>query len=136
MNFYEKEMRSMFEHNDLLHDAKFCGRTMLAKMDDDLRVKLRLISTCIADHYDAVQASVINRTDGVVDKQMFKFSDIIGRQMRANRDEIEPHIWEYNGRPEWYIPITASQKAMIADTVLDYVGMYQEEGMDMGGMNL
>lgn len=136
MNFYEKEMRSMFEHNDLLHDAKFCGRTMLAKMNDDLRVKLQIISTHVADHYNAVLASVINRTDGVVDKQMFRFSDIIGRQMRTDRDEIEPHIWEYNGEPEWYIPITASQKAMIADTVLDYVGMYQEEGMDMGGMNL
>lgn len=136
MNFYEKEMRSMFAGNDLIHDAKFCGKTMLGKLDDDLRVKLRLISTYISGQYNAVQAAIINRTDGVVDKQTFKFEDIIGMQARRNLDQIEPHIWEYNGKAEWYIPITTSEKERIAETILDYVGMYQEDGMEMGGMNL
>lgn len=136
MNFYEKEMRTMFAGSDLIHDAKFCGRTMLGKLDDELWVKLQLISTYIANQYDAMQATIINRTEGVVDKQTFKFSDIIGKQQRGNLSGISPHIWEDDGRARWYIPVTASEKAQIAETILGYVGMYQEEGMEMGGINL
>ena len=126
----------MFAGSDLIHDAKFCGRTMLGKLDDELRVKLQLISTYIANQYDAVQATIINRTEGVVDQQTFKFVDIIGKQQRGNLSGISPHIWDDNDRARWYIPVTASEKAQIAETILDYVGMYQEEGMEMGGMNL
>lgn len=135
MNFYEKELRTMFGNTDIIHDAKFCGKTMLGRLDEDLRVKLQLISTFISDQYDAIQAIVINRVEGTVDKQTFKFADIIGMQRRKNLDEIEPHIWEYNGKPEWYIPITAGQKAQIADAVLGYIGMYHSEGMELGSMN-
>lgn len=61
----------MFSDNDIIHDAKFCGKTMLGKIDDDLRVKLEFISTFIASQYDAVRATIINRSEGVVDKQVF-----------------------------------------------------------------
>lgn len=136
MNFYEREMRLIFGDSSMLNEAKFTGRTMLAKLDGELRVKLQFISTLIKDQYDAVQATIINRTDGMVDRQTFQFVDIIGRQKHASLDEIAPYIWEYRGEAEWYVPVTATQKAQIADTVLDYVGMYQEESMEMGGMNL
>ena len=43
------------------------------------------------------------------------------------RDPINPHIWDYNGRLEWYRPISQEQRSQIANTILDYVGMYQEE---------
>lgn len=139
MNFYEKEMRSMFGDSDIIHDAKFSSRTMLGKLDEELRVKLQLIATSVSGQYNTIQVTIINRTDGMVDKQNFDFEDIIGRQKRGgNRDDIEPHIWEYGGgdRPGWYISVTAEQKALIAGTILDYVGMYQEEGMEIGGINL
>ena len=136
MNFYEKEMRTMFGDNDIITDANFCGKTMLGILDDELRVKLQFISTFISGQYNAVQATIINRTDGAVDKQIFKFADIIGKQKSNNLDEIEPHIWEYNEKPEWYIPVTTSQKAQIVDTVLSYVEMYQDNSMRMGEMNM
>ena len=71
MNFFEKEMRQMFEGDDILQDAKFVGKTMLAKLDDDLRIKLQFIASHISAQYDTVQMTIINRTDGVVDKQNF-----------------------------------------------------------------
>ncbi len=51
---------------------------MLGKLDDDLRVKLEFISTFISGQYNALRLTLINRTDGVVDKGVFKFSDILG----------------------------------------------------------
>ena len=80
-----------------------------------------------ADHYDAIKLAVINRTDGVVDQQLFRFSDIIGQQAVEGRDPINPHIWDYKGRLEWYRPISQEQRSQIANTILDYVEMYQEE---------
>lgn len=133
MNFYEKEMRNFFGNSELLQDAHFCGRTCLARLDEDLRVKLQLTTTGIIDQYDAIKLSIINRTDGVVDQQLFRFSDIIGKQIRNGRDAIEPHIWEYDGKHSWYLPITQANRTQIADTILDYVGMYQDESIGMTG---
>ena len=131
MNFYEQQMRQMFSSASIIKEPKFTGKTMLGKLDDELRIKLQLVSTFIGGQYNAVQAAIINRTDGTVDKEIFKFSDIIGMQKRKNLDEIEPHIWEYNGKAEWYIPITSAEKVQIADTLLAYIGMSQEEDLSM-----
>ena len=129
MNFFEKEMRQMFDDNDIFHDAKFVGKTMLAKLDEDLRIKLQFIASHISGQFDTVQMTIINRTEGVVDKQNFKFSDIIGKCIRPGREPLDYHMWEYNNKPEWYTPITQSQKATIADTVLGYIEMYQDQTM-------
>ena len=134
MNFFEKEMRQMFEGDDILQDAKFVGKTMLAKLDDDLRIKLQFIASHISGQYDTVQMTIINRTDGVVDKQNFKFSDIIGKYSRPGRDPLDYHMWEYNNKPEWYTPISLTDKARIADTVMNYAEMYLDQPMSIQGM--
>lgn len=131
MNFYEQQMRQMFGDTDVIHDAKFIGKTMLGKLDEELRVKLQLISTHTSGQYDTVQATIINRTEGVIDKQNFKFADIIGPYKRQGLSDIDPHMWDCGGKSEWYTPITLAQKAQISDTVLGYVAMYQDEGMSM-----
>lgn len=124
MNFFEKEMRSMFQHNDIIHAPKFCGKVMLGKLDDDLRVKLEFVSTYVSGQFDALRMTLINRTDGVVDKSVFKFSDILGKYQRPGNSPLDYHMWEYNNTPEWYTPVTVSQKAAIADRVLEYVEMF------------
>jgi hypothetical protein len=40
-----------------------------------------------------------------------------------------PYIWQNNNKAYWYTPVTEKEKQQIAQTVLEYVGMYQEEGM-------
>ena len=135
MNFFEKEMRQMFDDNDIFHDAKFVGKTMLAKLDEDLRIKLQFIASHISGQYDTVQMTIINRADGMVDKQNFKFSDIIGKCIRPGREPLDYHMWEYNNKPEWYTPINLTDKARIADVVLDYAVMYQNQSIKMYGVS-
>ena len=128
MNFFEQELRGMFAKNTMLKEQKYCGRTMLAKLDEDLRVKLSFITQGYADHYTAIEATVINRTDGVVDTQKFCFGDIIG--LKKGYCQMEnPYIWQNSNKAYWYTPVTEKEKQQIAQTVLEYVGMYQEEGM-------
>jgi hypothetical protein len=132
MNFFESELRRMFGDAENISDAVFVGRTMLGKLDDELRVKAQFISTHIAKHYDAIQISILNRTDGVVDKETMIFGDIIGQKMTRCSDKVNPYMWEESiGKAYWYTPISITEKAQIADTVLDYVGMYQEDSLAM-----
>ena len=132
MNFFEGELHRMFSGNDIIHDPKIVGRTLLGKLDDDLRVKLQFVSTGIAKHYDAIQVSILNRTDGLVDRETMLFGDIIGTKMTRSSDKVNPYMWEEGiGKAYWYTPVLVSEKAQIADTVLDYVGMYQSEGIAM-----
>ena len=134
MNFFEKEMRQMFGDTDIIAEPKFIGKTMLGKLDDELRVKLQFVSTHISKQYDAIQMSVINRTDGVIDKQTMLFGDIIGQKVLHGTPNVYPYMWENNNQGMWYTPVTLSEKAQIADSVLDYVGMYQEQTMSANEM--
>ena len=61
MNFFEKELRDLFGSSTTLRDAHYCGRTCLAKLDEDLRVKLQFTTTGYADHYDAIKLAAISK---------------------------------------------------------------------------
>ena len=135
MNFFEKEMRMMFEHTGVIQDPKFVGRTMVGILDDNLRVKMQFVSTFIANHYDAIQVSIINRTDGVVDKETMKFGDIIGLRKDNCGNNVHTSMWEQSDKTAyWYIPVSVTDKAKIADTALEYVGMYQQQDMSVNEM--
>jgi len=131
MNFFEKEMRQMFDAADFISDKKFIGKTMIGKLDDELRVKLQLISTEISKHYDSMAVSIINRTDGVIDKQNIRFGDVIGLKATNTGEKVNPYMWETDNKGMWYTPVTLSEKAEIGDAVLDYVSMYQEDSLAM-----
>ncbi len=132
MNFFESELRQMFGNAENISDAKFIGRTMLGKLDDDLLVKAQFVSTHVAKQYDAIQVSILNRTDGVVDKETMVFGDIIGTKMTRCSDKVNPYMWEESvGKAFWYTPLSITEKAQISDTVLDYVEMFQENSLAM-----
>ena len=93
-----------------------------------------LWETGTRDHYNALRLKIINRKDGEVDAETFKFSDILGGNPAYQNNPFarEIHIWENNGKADWYgyRPSPAAYQK-IADTVNDYISMYQEEDMGM-----
>ena len=135
MNVYEKALRDLFGKSEELKDIKYTGRTCLARLDKDLRVKLQFVTTGTAGNYTAISASIINRTDGVVDKQTFRFRDMVPARSGSQAFGLQyPYIWEYNGNPEWYgQPLSAKEKQLVRDSILDYVEMYMEQDMSMSG---
>ena len=135
MNVYEKALRDLFGKSEELKDIKYTGRTCLARLDKDLRVKLQFVTTGTAGNYTAICASIINRTDGVVDKQTFRFRDMVPARSGSQAFGLQyPYIWEYNGNPEWYgQPLSTKEKQLVRDSILDYVEMYMEQDMSMSG---
>ena len=133
MNVYEKALRDLFGKSEELKDIKYTGRTCLARLDKDLRVKLQFVTTGTAGNYTAICASIINRTDGVVDKQTFRFRDMVPARAGSQAFGLQyPYIWEYNGNPEWYgQPLSTKEKQLVRDSILDYVEMYMEQDMEM-----
>ena len=90
MTVFEKEMRKIFGEFELLSaDTLFTNKVMLSPIGENLRAKVEFVSMNEADHYNTLRLSIINRTEGVVDTQAFKFKDIIGI-----KNGYEPHLWD------------------------------------------
>lgn len=129
MDFFEKEMREMFEGSELLKDAIYCGKMMIARLDDKLRVKLVFVRGAM-NNYEGIKMFLLNRWEGEMDKQHFPFSDIIGYREIDGENE-RPFISDYGLDSEWNFPISSEEKQQIADKILNYIGMFAEPVMEM-----
>ena len=133
MNVFEKTLRDLFEGSKILHDMKFTGKTCIARLDKDLRVKMTIVDKGIIGNFNAITVGIINRTDGLVDAQTFRFRDMVPARTGQNsfgRDY--PYICIYNGKEEWYgEPLSPAEQKMVRTAILDYVGMYQDLQMPM-----
>lgn len=132
MDFFEQEMRAMFGENRLLCNMKFVGKTMIGALDESKLLKVQFINTAAGGYYNAFLVSVIDKENGVMDTQIMKFSEIIGKyKLRCSSEFISPYIWDERGEPRWYTPVTDAQKAQIAEKVLSYAEMFQDQSNDL-----
>ena len=53
---------------------------MLGGIGKNLRAKVQFISTNVSNHYDALKLTIINREQGQIDIETFRFVDIIGKK--------------------------------------------------------
>ena len=120
-NFFEQELRKLFEDEEMIRSPQFSGRACLGTLERDIRVKAEFVSTKIADEYDALRLTVLNRKEGEIDKTTLRIVDMIGRKKIPSnphfQDGISPHIWTDRSQHEWY--------AYTPD-VSDYIAMRQE----------
>ena len=128
MNFFEQELRKIVGNQYL--SATFVGRACYVRLNDMNRVKIRFISTEIANHYNALRLTILNRQEGEVDNLLLRFSDLLGKKMTSNPNfpgGITPHIWDDYGKLSWYVYQPSSQDyRTLSDTVSDYLQIFQE----------
>lgn len=131
MTFYEQELRKLFADGTVIGSPKFTGRACLGTLGKDLRARVQFVTSGHADHYDVISVTVLNRTDGVVDKLRLRLKDILGvKQVPGNpnfRNGVAPHIWEDSGKAEWYAfrPSAADYSAM-RQAVSEYLGVFRD----------
>ena len=115
MNFFESQLRRLFGDTE---DARFIGRCCFIPADDGNLVKAEFVTQGVHEEYVALQMSVINRADGVIDKTLLRFGDYFSRNSRGQT----PHIWCDSGKHEWYgqPPQTKDWNAL-RDAASDYV---------------
>ena len=130
-NFFEQELRKLFADGVIIENPKFVGRACLDDLDGDLRVRAEFITMGVADHYSALRLTVLNRKEGVVDKSLLRFEDIIGIKAIPDspifRNGLSPYIWDDRGKTDWYVyrPTPADFEAL-RQAADDYLNVFRE----------
>ena len=92
-NFFEQELRKLFEDEEMIQSPQFTGRACLGTLERDVRVKAEFVSLKIADEYDALRIAVLNRKEGVIDKTTLRCGH--------DRQEKDPQQSLFQ---RWYVP--------------------------------
>ena len=133
MNFFEQELRKLFENSAMLDDIRFTGRACVGRLTDLTNVKLNFVTLGIHEQYDGIEVAILNRNEGKIDSQIFRFSDIFGKKPVNNpnfSDGMYPHIWKDYDRYEWYVyKPDPKDYEQISSVIEDYLSVFQEPAL-------
>ncbi len=131
MNFFEQELRKIFPQTE----ARFAGRNCYIRIDENLRAKISFRTDGTHEHYEGIEAAIINRTEGVVDRSFIRFKELLGVKQVRPDFKVAPYVWLPMGVTgyEWYgyKPAAADYKT-IAGAVNDYLDVYREQTPEHG----
>ena len=110
MNFFEQELRRFTGKTTAFKSCKaLCaGRACFIPLSGSRRARLEFVTSGVADHYDALQVTILSTTDGKIDCLRFRFSDFFAPRKAGCSGICCPHIWVDCGRAEWYVAPTAA----------------------------
>ena len=131
MNFFEKELRRLFE--DSHPDATFVGRNCYIPLGDRVRACASLKTSGYADHYDTLHVKVLDRMDGPIDNVTIRLSELLGKKQSYSahlKEGVNPHIWVNGGNAEWYGFRPSDQDyQQMREAVEDYIDIFREPEM-------
>jgi len=120
MNVFEEFLRELFNGEPMIREANFCGRSVIGKVDDQIIVKIVLVSTERSKAIDAILCTVLNRY-GVIDKQMYLFSEMI---------RSSPVLRESDGEDGFEEKFSQFDIERIREVVLGYIGKFYDRSHD------
>ena len=136
MNYFEQQLKKLFEDDSVFEDTRFAGRACFGRIGDDIRVRAEFKENGIHNQFDSLMINLINRREGAIDSLNIHFSDLYGKvpMSRNPGTTIVPHLWINNGKPEWYgyMP-TPRDISALREAARTYVDAFREPAM-AGGM--
>ena len=120
MNVFEEFLRELFNGEPMIREANICGRSVIGKVDDQIIVKIVLVSTERSKTIDAILCTVLNRY-GVIDKQMYLFSEMI---------RSSPVLRESDGEDGFEEKFSQFDIERIREVVLGYIGKFYDRSHD------
>ena len=120
MNVFEEFLRELFNGEPMIREANICGRSVIGKVDDQIIVKIVLVSTERSKAIDAILCTVLNRY-GVIDKQMYLFSEMI---------RSSPVLRESDGEDGFEEKFSQFDIERIREVVLGYIGKFYDRWHD------
>ena len=95
-NFFEQELRKLFGDGHLIQSPRFVGRTCLGDLGGDLRARAEFVTMGYAGRYEALQLTVLKRTEGEVDRLSLRLEDVLGMKLVPGNPNfpqgVSPHI--------------------------------------------
>ena len=138
MTFFERELKKMFGTGASFSEPRFVGNCCYGRLTDQIRVKINFQTGMVADHYDRLKVTLLNRNEGTIDSMVVKFGDVLGLKKTTNpnfRDGVNPHIWSYGKESGWYVYQPGKEDyKVLSEAVKTYLQVFQEpeETMQMG----
>ena len=124
----EQELRKIV--GERYPDATYVGRACYVRLSNMNRAKIQFVTGIVANQYNALQLTILNRSEGQVDTLRLRFSDLLGTKMTSNpnfRNGVEPHIWDDYGKVSWYLyHPTRQDYEVLSDAVSDYLEVFQD----------
>ena len=126
MNFFEQELRRFTDKDTAFESSKalYVGRACFIPLSGNRRARLEFVTSGVADHYDALQVTILSTTDGKIDCLRFRFSDFFATRKTGCSGTCCPHICVGCGEAEWYVAPTAAEIAGLAQAAHDYVMLF------------
>ena len=128
MTFYEQELRKIV--GERYPDATYVGRACYVRLSDTNRAKIQFVTGIVSNQYNALQMTILNRSEGQVDTLRLRFSDLLGTKVTSNpnfRNGVDPHIWDDYGKVDWYVYHPPRQDyEKFSNAVSDYLEVFQD----------
>ena len=126
MNFFEQELRRFTGTTTAFKSCKalYAGRACFIPLSGSRRARLEFVTSGVADHYDALQVTILSTTDGKIDCLRFRFSDSFAPRKSGCSGICYPHIWVNRSNAEWYVAPTAAEIVGLAQAAHDYVMLF------------
>lgn len=129
-DFFEQELQKIFGKDMGLSDVRIVGNACYGRLTGDIRMKAVFATGMVADRYEMLKVTLINRREGPIDSVALRFADLWGRKKVNNpnfRDGVYPYMWKYSGKTEWYAyQPDADDYRQIAGAVRDYMDVFRE----------
>lgn len=129
MTFFEQELHRLFDQTKAMDDVRIVGNVCYGRLSDAVRVKIHFASGGVADQYNALKVTLLNRCEGPIDSLLIRFRDIWGLKKTSNpnfKDGIYPHIWVDGRETEWYVyEPDAGDYSRLSEAVNDYLGVFK-----------
>ena len=130
-NFFEQELRKLFEDGKVIQDPVFVGRACVGGLDAGRQVRAEFVTMGYADHYEALRMTLLDNDLGVVDKLMLRLKDLWGKKAIPNnpylKNGINPHIWVNDDKADWYAYYpTPADYQVLRQAARDYLSAFRE----------
>ena len=125
MTFFEQELRKII--GDAYPDATFVGRACYVPLSDLNRAKIQFTTCGIADHYEALQLTILNRNDGQIDTLRLRFAEVCGKKQVASQYSQHNglYAWTSNGETSWYMyKPTATDYRKLHESIRNYLDVF------------
>lgn len=128
MNYFENELQNIIRPQ--YPDATYVGRACYVELDIDTVAKIQFTTGLVANQYNALQITILNRKNGIIDQLQIRFLDLLGTKAVNNPNfpnGIDPHIWDDQGKAQWYVyHPTAADYQKIGDAVHSYLDVFED----------
>lgn len=127
MNFFQKQLKRLLEdeRRALPKVISYLGRTAYVPLSSNRQARVEFVTLIFAEKYEAVKVTILNASEGMVDQMLFRFKDYFSRMPVGGGISKElPHIWIYDGKPEWYVTPDSADFAVLSSEIWQYIRLF------------